>query len=100
MVSFAPTNPDTLEDRRLYTEERLVAVTCGRCEAKVRVKKNSEQHTVIQWDDDARDTCAEFQEMEAAPGGRTIHASCGALRSSIDEAVAEGKIEIGAIDGY
>lgn len=100
MALFKPTSPDTLEDRRLYTEERLVEVACDRCSAQVRVKKNSDHHVVIQWSELAVSQCEEFSEMEATPSGRDIHVSCGALRSTIDRAVAEGKVEIGAIDGY
>jgi hypothetical protein len=37
--------------------------------------------------------------MAAEPGGRHVHASCSRLRSSIDRAIAEDKIEIGAEDG-
>ena len=39
MVSFAPTSPETLEDRRRYTEARMVEVACLDCLAKVKVKK-------------------------------------------------------------
>jgi hypothetical protein len=38
--------------------------------------------------------------LAAEPGGRHVYASCSRLRSSIDRAVAEGAIEIGAEDGY
>ena len=100
MVSFAPTNQETLEDQRLYTQARLTQVACLDCLAKVGVKKNSEHHTSIQWDSEALAACAEFQKMATEPGGRHVYASCSRLRSSIDRAVAEGEIEIGAEDGY
>lgn len=100
MVSFAPTSPDTAEDQRLYTQARLVEVACLDCLAKVRVKKNSEQHTAIQWTDEAVAQCAEFRRQESQPEGRVRHASCARLRSSIDQAVRDGAIEIGAEDGY
>jgi hypothetical protein len=100
MVSFAPTSPDTAEDQRLYTEARLVEVACLDCLAKVRVKKNSEQHTSIQWDADALAQCAEFSRAASQPGGRPIRAACSRLRSSIDQAVRDGAIEVGATDGY
>jgi hypothetical protein len=66
----------------------------------VGVKKNSEHHTSIQWDADSLAACAEFQKMSSEPGGRHVYASCSRLRSSIDRAVAEGELEIGALDGY
>ena len=56
MASFVPTSDDTLEDQRLYTRARLVEVACLDCLARVGVKKNSEHHTSIQWDAEARGT--------------------------------------------
>ena len=100
MVSFAPTSEETLEDQRLYTQARLTEVACLDCLAKVGVKKNSEHHTSIQWTAESLEQCAEFRKMDSTPGGRHVYASCSRLRSSIDQAVAEGKIEIGAEDGY
>jgi hypothetical protein len=100
MVSFAPTSPDTVEDQRLYTEARMVEVACLDCLAKVRVKKNSDHHTAIQWTADALDHCAEFRKAASQPEGRPIWSACSRLRSSIDQAVRDGKIEIGAQDGY
>ena len=100
MPSFVPTSADTIEDQRLYTAARLVEVACLDCLARVGVKKNSEHHTSIQWDAESLAACAEFQKMAAEPGGRHVYASCSRLRSSIDRAVAEGEIEIGALDGY
>jgi hypothetical protein len=100
MVSFAPTSPDTTEDQRLYTQARLVEVACLDCLARVRVKKNSEHHTSIQWDAEALDHCQEFQRAASQPGGRPIWSSCSRLRSSIDQAVRDGAIEVGAEDGY
>ena len=100
MVSFAPTSEETLEDQRLYTQARLTEVACLDCLATVGVKKNSEHHTSIQWDAGSLKACAEFRRMSSEPGGRHVYASCSRLRSSIDRAVAEGELEIGALDGY
>jgi post-segregation antitoxin (ccd killing protein) len=100
MVSFAPTSDETLEDQRLYTQARLTKVACLDCLAQVGVKKNSEHHTSIQWGAESLAACAEFQRTSSEPGGRHVYASCSRLRSSIDRAVAEGEIEIGALDGY
>lgn len=100
MVSFVPTSADTLEDQRLYTQARLSEVACLDCLARVAVKKNSEHHTSIQWHADSLTQCAEFRKMERSPEGRHVHATCHRLHSSIDRAVAEGEIEIGALDGY
>ena len=100
MPSFVPLSADTLEDQRLYTSARLVEVACLDCLARVGVKKNSEHHTSIQWNSEALGQCAEFRKMDSEPGGRHVYESCPRLRSSIDRAVAEGEIEIGAHDGY
>ncbi len=100
MVSFAPTSEETLEDQRLYTRARLTQVACLDCLAKVGVKKNSEHHTSIQWDSESLAACAEFRRKASEPGGRHVYETCSRLRSSIERAVAEGEIEIGALDGY
>ena len=65
MASFTPTSAETLEDRRLYTQARLVEVACLDCLATVGVKKNSEHHTSIQWTDPALRQCQEFARMAA-----------------------------------
>jgi len=100
MPSFSPTSDETLEDQRLYTQARLTEVACLDCLARVRVKKNSEHHTSIQWDSESLAACAEFARMSSEPGGRHVYAGCPRLRSSIERAVAEGQVEIGALDGY
>ena len=100
MVSFSPTSAETLEDQRLYTQARMTRVACLDCLAEVRVKKNSEHHTSVQWDEGALAACAEFRRMSQQPGGRHVHETCPRLRSSIERAVADGELEIGAVDGY
>ncbi|WP_121251267.1 hypothetical protein [Nocardioides ferulae] len=100
MASFVPTDPHTLEDQRLYTRARLVEVSCLDCLATVGVKKNSEHHTSIQWSSDALRHCPEFARMAARPEGRDVHEGCPRMVASIEAAVREGKIPIGAEDGY
>lgn len=100
MVSYAPTSPETAEDQRLYTEARLTEVACLDCLATVRVKKNSDHHTSIQWSSEALEHCTEFSRASSQPEGRPIRVSCSRLRSSIEQAVKDGKIEVGAEDGY
>jgi hypothetical protein len=100
MSSFVPSRADTLEDQRLYLESRLVEVACHDCAARVRVKKNSDHHTSIQWCPGAVDACAEFARMAAGRGGRAVHEPCSRLAASIDAAVRDGALSIGAIDGY
>ena len=97
MPSFVPLSPETLEDQRLYTSARLVEVACLDCLAKVGVKKNSEHHTSIQWDAEARAHCPEFARHTSA---RDVKDGCPRLLSSIDAAARDGQIPIGAEDGY
>jgi hypothetical protein len=100
MPSFVPTSADTLEDQRLYTSARLVEVACLDCMARVGVKKNSDHHTSIQWTDQALADCQEFAKMAAGPAGRAVHTGCPRLMASINAAVREGRVPIGAEDGY
>ncbi len=98
MVSFAPTDDGTREDQRLYTQARMVEVACLDCLARVKVKKNSDHHTSIQWSAQARQDCQELNRNDA--GERAVHTPCSRLRASIARAVEDGTIEIGAEDGY
>jgi hypothetical protein len=100
MASFVPTSADTLEDQRLYTSARLVEVACLDCLAKVGVKKNSEHHTSIQWSDEAVHHCPEFARMDRSPKGRPVRVACPRLVASIESAVRQGHIPIGAEDGW
>ncbi|UUZ59244.1 hypothetical protein [Nocardioides sp. B-3] len=100
MAYIVPSSADTLEDQRLYTQARLTEVACPDCPARVGVKKNSEHHTSIQWHAEALGECAEFRRLDRAPGGRPVHASCPRMQASIDAAVRDGQLMIGAEDGY
>jgi hypothetical protein len=100
MASFVPTSAETLEDQRLYTSARLTEVSCLDCLARVSVKKNSEHHTSIQWNDEALHHCPEFARMAGRPEGRPVHAACPRLAASIEQAAREGVVPIGAEDGY
>jgi hypothetical protein len=99
MPSFVPTSADTIEDQRLYTSARLTEVACLDCLAKVGVKKNSEHHTSIQWSDEAVAGCPELSRRPG-PRGRNVHQACPRLVASIEAAVKDGAIPIGAEDGY
>jgi hypothetical protein len=100
MPSFVPTSAETLEDQRLYTSARMVEVACLDCLARVGVKKNSDHHTSIQWSTEALGECQVFARMAVEPGGRPVHASCPRLAASIEAAVREGRLTVGAEDGY
>jgi len=100
MPSFVPTNADTLEEQRLYTQARLAEVACLDCLARVAVKKNSEHHTSIQWSAEAVRACPELGRRGGASGSRDGHRGCPRLLASIDAAVQDGQIPVGAEDGY
>lgn len=92
MVSFAPLNEETLEDRRRYLEGHLVPVACLDCLAEVKVRKQSEFHTSIQWTDEAVRHC---HEIGRRSDSLIAPKSCSRLKESIARAVLEGQIEIG-----
>ena len=94
MVSFTPLSPETSADQRLYLDASLQEVSCLDCLARVRVKKNSEFHTSIQWTSEAQASCAEFARKNAEAGHRLVHESCSRLKASIDAAVREGRLQI------
>src|SRR5688500_5065103 len=96
MAYIVPTRPETLEDRALYTSGRLVEIACRECQARVMVRKNSEHHTSIQWTRDAVEDCAFFAELTRQDDGRPIHSGCPRLVASIEEAVRDGVLSIGA----
>ncbi len=93
MVSFAPLSEETLEDRRRYLEGHLVPVACLDCLAEVKVRKQSEFHTSIQWTEEAVGHCHEIRRK--AESSLIAPKSCGRLKESIARAVLEGEIEIG-----
>lgn len=99
MASFVPTNPETLADAERYTRGRLVEVQCLDCLARVRVKKNSEHHTSIQWNAEAIAACPEL--CRRTPSNRRDGLrGCPRLAASIDAAAGSGEVPVGAEDGY
>jgi hypothetical protein len=68
----------------------------------VQVAKFSPQHTSVQWTATAAASCAEFGARAAAdtgagPGtgtGSALIEGCGALRGSIDSALAAGLLSV------
>jgi hypothetical protein len=73
-------------------------VRCARCGAVVLVAKFSAQHTSVQWTAAAASSCAEFGAefgVRTADGARgALIEGCGALRDSIDAAVASGRLAV------
>jgi len=76
----------TAADRREQLEGGLRPVECARCGACVLAKKNSPDHTSVQWTRDAVRTCPELGPH--ARDGSTAHVDgCPDLAATIDQAV-------------
>jgi hypothetical protein len=71
-------------------------VRCARCGATVQVAKFSPQHTSVQWTAAAAASCAEFGARASAGAGvgNALIEGCGALRGSIDSALAAGLLSV------
>ena len=69
-------------------------VRCARCCATVLVAKFSSQHTSVQWTAPAAASCAEFGAGAAEGARGALIEGCGALRDSIDAAVASGQLAV------
>ena len=96
MAYIVPQLEETLADRALYTQSNLQDVPCMDCKAHVLVRKNSEHHTSIQWTQEAVQDCTTFAKMDRQVGGRPVHAGCPRLNQSIEEAVRDGAVSVGA----
>ena len=69
-------------------------VACGRCGAVVEVAKFSPQHTSVQWTAESVLRCVEFAACVADGGSSALVATCMSLRTSIDAAVDQGRVEV------
>jgi hypothetical protein len=90
-----PGRESTRDDHFEYLEAGLAPLTCGRCGAVVRVKKNSAQHTSIQWTPAAVRRCPELAEHLERSGTTAFVHSCERLRNEIAAAVREGRVATG-----
>jgi hypothetical protein len=75
-------------------QSRYCPVECSRCGALVRAAKFSPQHTSVQWDAAALDRCAEFAAAVAASRPTALVERCASMRSSIDDAAADGRLPV------
>jgi hypothetical protein len=75
---------------------RWEPVRCARCGTAVQVAKFSPQHTSVQWTAASAASCAEFRTAlaSALECGEAPVESCEALRGSIDDAVASGRLTV------
>lgn len=70
---------------------------CSECRAQVLVRKNSWEHTEVQWNAQARSLCHEFGSASASASGRRPGApvlSCSAMEADLTRAAAEGLIDV------
>ncbi|SDX78965.1 hypothetical protein SAMN05216215_101545 [Saccharopolyspora shandongensis] len=88
-AALARVRESTAADRDDYLRSGLCPVACGRCGVRVLAKKNSPQHTSIQWTAEGARRCATFA---GRPAGEVAE-SCADVLASIDAAARDGLIE-------
>lgn len=84
----AAVRESTAADRDAYLRGGLRPVECERCAATVLAKKNSPQHTSVQWSTESTRQCAVFAAL--APG--EVAESCPDLQRSIAAAAQDGRL--------
>lgn len=77
-----------MKDERGGPDQEVVCEQCGTC---VLVKKNSLAHTAVQWTS-STENCRGLVPGADDPSG--VAPTCLYLRSSIDEAVRAGTVEV------
>ncbi|MCI2418089.1 hypothetical protein MOQ72_11690 [Saccharopolyspora sp. K220] len=93
--TLARVRAGTAADRDDYLRSGLCPIQCGRCATWVLAKKNSPQHTSIQWTAEGIRQCAELAAR--APG--EVVETCPALQASIDAAARDGRLAMPQING-
>lgn len=81
-------------DRETYTRTGFQPVECRSCGACVRVRKNSEKHTSIQWAGDSSSRCPVLAEWRAGADRPRGEDTCPRMLASIRYAYAEGLITL------
>jgi hypothetical protein len=84
------THAETLE----FLTAGLTPVRCDSCASRVLVRKSSPRHTSVQWTTAPAATCPEFAARVAAGELSARIDGCPRLRTSIELAAAEGRIEV------
>jgi hypothetical protein len=84
---------ETAADKRLYVEIGLSPVTCTRCGVEAMVKKNSRQHTSVQWPAGGVSNCPEITAVRSADPDALV-LGCSRLRASIEDAVRAGQVVV------
>src|SRR3954452_24980577 len=83
----------TQRDRERYLTSGLVSVDCRFCHVAVQVKKLGPALTSVQWNTEASQRCAYFNEIRQSGGDSARVKSCPKLTDSIKRAVAEGYLQ-------
>jgi len=84
---------ETAADERLYVEIGLSPVTCRTCGVEAMVKKNSHQHTSVQWTGAAVAACPEIAAARAGDPSALV-LGCPRLKASIEDAVRDGTVVV------
>jgi hypothetical protein len=84
---------ETAADIRLYVEIGLTPVTCTTCGVEALVKKNSRQHTSVQWTAAGVARCPEITAARAADA-QALVLGCSRLAASIEDAVRAGAVVV------
>ncbi|CAM3155860.1 hypothetical protein [Tsukamurella hominis] len=82
--------PSTVSDREGFLTDGFTPLNCGTCGVAVQVRKNSREHTSIQWCGSARE-CAVFATDGA---GSALRATCPRLMESITRAAKLGEVPV------
>ncbi|SDD11933.1 hypothetical protein SAMN05444580_10310 [Rhodococcus tukisamuensis] len=70
-------------------------LACERCGACVQVQKHSWEHTAVQWNEAAQQSCREihsWEGREGRPGAPVMR--CESLTASIHTAAVEGRLAV------
>ncbi|MEV0703174.1 hypothetical protein AB0I53_35375 [Saccharopolyspora sp. NPDC050389] len=87
-AALARVREGTAADRDDYLRSGLCPVECGRCGVRVLAKKNSPQHTSIQWTAEGARRCATFADRSAGE----VAEACADVLASIDAAARDGHL--------
>lgn len=81
-------------DRETYTKAGFQPVECRACGTCVKVRKNSEKHTSIQWADGSDRACPVLTDWRAGGERPEGEDTCPTMLASIRYAYAEGLITL------
>lgn len=89
---------ETRADQQHYLSGGLQPLDCRNCGNRVLVKKESPEHTSVQWTSDSASSCPQLGARVAAGQAAARVESCGHLKETIDQAAREGRLEVPLAD--